>query len=192
MKRTRLILILFIAVAAAAVLLAAAPAHSFRIVGAQVPEAGREAIDFSLPDTGGHEVKLSDFKGKVILLSFWSCYTDKCFTSVRIIKDLLKEFHGQGLVAPTVCSEIPEALARNQYADLLKRCGLGQVVMIDSERDAKRIYKVRRLPSTYLIGPDFIVHEIVKGVGRLREPGFRESIETLLEEVSPAAPEGSE
>jgi len=187
MKRTRFFLVPFVA---AAILLAAAPVHPFRIMGGKVPEIGEEALDFSLPATDGQEVSLSDFKGKVILLSFWSCYTDQCFTSVNIIRDLLEDFHNQGLVAPTVCSEIPEALARNNYAELLKRCGLGQAVMVDAERDVKRVYKVRKLPSTYLIGPDFKVHEIVKGVGRLREDSFRESIMTLLKQVVP--PEASE
>ena len=149
MKRTRFFLVPFIA---ATVLLAAAPAHSFRILGGNVPEVGEEALDFSLPATDGREVTLSDFKGKVILLSFWSCYTDQCFTSVNIIRNLLEEFHAQGLVAPTVCSEIPEALARNNYAELLKRCGLGQAVLVDADRDVKGFYKVRKLPSSFLIG----------------------------------------
>lgn len=185
MKRTRLVFTGLVTVLAVSFLLPASPASSFNI-GKSVPEVGKAAFDFTLPDTSGRNVNLSDFKGKVILLSFWSCYTDKCFTSVRIIKDLLEEFHEQGLVAPTVCSEIPEALARNQYSELLKRCGLGQVVMLDGGRDIKRAYKVRKLPSTYLIGRDFKVHEIVKGVGRLREDSFRESIVTLLEQVAPA------
>lgn len=185
-------LYLFIAATAlAAVLLPASSSRPFNIRGSG-PEVGVEAADFTLPDTSGNDIRLSDFKGSVILLSFWSCYTDKCFTSVRIIKDLLEEFHGRGLVAPTVCSEIPDALAKDNYAELLKRCGLGQVVMVDADRDIKRIYKVRRLPSSFLIGPDFTIREVAKGVARLREPGFRESLVTLLEQVTPAAVEGGE
>lgn len=168
-----------------------APSFSFRATG-NVPEVGEEARDFSLPDTKGRETRLSDFRGKVILLSFWSCYTDKCFTSVRIIKELLEEFHGQGLVAPTVCSEIPEAFIRNNYEELLKRCGLGQVVMVDEEKDVKRTYKVRRLPSSYLIGPDFTIREIIGGVARLREPGFRDAVASLLAELPPDAKEREE
>jgi alkyl hydroperoxide reductase subunit AhpC len=190
MKGKRHSLALFAIITSAMILLFAAPSESFRI-GDKAPEVGKEAFDFTLPDTKGEEVSLSDFRGKVILLSFWSCYTDKCFTSVRIIKDLLAEFHEEGLVAPTVCSEIPEVLVKNDYAGLLKRCGTGQVVMVDAERDVKRDYKVRKLPSTYLIGRDFTVHEIVKGVARLREPGFRESIISLLEEIPSPPPENT-
>lgn len=189
MKGKRHLLMLFAIIISVTILLFAAPSESFRMEG-MVPEVGREAFDFTLPDTKGEEVSLSGFRGKVVLLSFWSCYTDKCFTSVRIIKELLAEYHEEGLVAPTVCSEIPEALVKNDYAELLKRCGMGQVVMVDAERDVKREYKVRKLPSTYLIGRDFTVREIVKGVARLREPGFREGIIALLKETPPPAPEG--
>ena len=176
---------------AAALFFAAAPSSAMNITG-EGPDIGEEACDFTLPDTRGQNVTLSEFRGKVILLSFWSCYTDKCFTSVRVLRDLLDEFHGQGLVAPTVCAEIPEALARNEYEGLLKRCGLGQVILVDSEQEAKCRYKVRRLPSSYLIGRDFTLREIVKGVGRLSEPDFREKIINLLEEVAPTAPGGGE
>ena len=98
MKRARFFLVPFVA---AAILFAAEHANSFRIMGGKVPEVGEEALDFSLPATDGREVKLSDFKGKVILLSFWSCYTDSCSTAVRTINALLEEYGGKGLSALT-------------------------------------------------------------------------------------------
>ena len=86
----------------------AAPAPAADI---EILEAGRSpgavAPDFTLSDTGGTSVKLSDFAGKVILLTFWSCYTDTCFTTVKVFEDLLARLGPLGLVAPTVCEEIP-------------------------------------------------------------------------------------
>jgi peroxiredoxin len=190
MKRKKHLVALLTAVTSVVILLFTAPSESFNLKRT-IPEVGKEAFDFTLPDTKGEEVSLGDFRGKVVLLSFWSCYTDKCFSSVRIIKELLADFHEMGLVAPTICSEIPEVLVKDDYAELLKRCGTGQVVMVDAGRDVKRDYKVRKLPSTYLIGRDFTVREIVKGVTRLREPEFRDSVMALLEEPPPHPPEVS-
>jgi hypothetical protein len=51
------------------------------------PPCPREQIPIS-PDVNGN--RSLDFKGKAIMLSFWSCYTDTCFTSVRVFEELLK------------------------------------------------------------------------------------------------------
>lgn len=150
------------------------------------PKAGDPAPDFALPDTGGRQVRLSDFKGKVILLSFWSCYTDTCFTSVRTFDELLQKLGPSGLVAPTVCEEIPPALAADGYKGLLERCSAGQAILIDARRELKDRFRVRQLPTSILIGPDFTIREILRGVPPLRDPAFHQRVEALVKGIAAA------
>ena len=106
---------------------------------AEPVEVGATAPDFTLPDTAGAQVRLSDFAGKAILLTFWSCYTDTCFTTVKVFEELLAKLGPLGLVAPTVCEEIPPALAADNYAGLLQRCSTGQKILVDAAaRGARR------------------------------------------------------
>lgn len=166
------------------------PGTAFNLGQETRPEVGREFPDFTLPDVDGREVSVSDFRGKVIMLSFWSCYTDTCFTSVRIIEGLIKDFSSQGLVAPTVCSEIPPALEKNSYAELVKRCGTGQIILIDAGKEMKGRMHIRQFPTTFLIGRDFLVRETIKGVPPLMRKEFREAVRALVAEDNvPAAAE---
>jgi len=176
----------WLAAAAAAGLLAAAPALSADIEILEPVAVGTVAPDFTLSDTGGKSVSLRDFAGKVIFLTFWSCHTDTCFTTVRVFEDLLARLGPLGLVAPTVCEEIPPALAAENYAGLLQRCSTGQTVLLDPEREVRGRYRVRQLPTSILIGPDMKVVEIVRGVPPLREPALHERIEKLVRAAAAA------
>jgi cytochrome oxidase Cu insertion factor (SCO1/SenC/PrrC family) len=89
----------------------------------QRPEVGKGPHDFTLPDPLGTEHRLSDHRGEVVLLSFWSCYADSCSTAVRSINGLLEEFGEEGLSALTICSEVPPALAKETYRGLKHSAG---------------------------------------------------------------------
>lgn len=146
------------------------------------PSVGAEFPDFTLPDVDGKAVSLGDFRGKAIMLSFWSCYTDTCYTSVRVIEALLKEYASLGLVAPTVCSEVPPALEKNSYAGLLERCGTGQVVLIDKDMGLKDRLGITVFPTTYLIDRNYVVWEIVSGIQPIMKEDFRELVRSLVTE----------
>jgi peroxiredoxin len=178
----------WLAAAAALCFLAAAPAHGAEIQIQEPVAVGVTAPDFTLADTTGKSVRLSDFKGKAILLTFWSCHTDTCFTTVKVFEDLLARLGPLGLVAPTVCEEVPPALAADNYAGLIQRCSAGQQILIDPERTVRARYRVRQLPTSILIGPDMKILEIVRGVPPLRDPEFHARIEQLVRSLSaPAA-----
>ena len=172
--------------AALAMLLVAAPARAANPALAaelnvlQPAEVGDIAPDFSLRDTAGKTVHLADLAGRVILLTFWSCHTDTCFTTVKVFEDLLGRLGPLGLVAPTICEEVPPALAADNFAGLLQRCSTGQMILLDPERDVKGRYRVRQLPTSVLIGPDMKILEVVRGVPPLRDPAFHERIEKLV------------
>ena len=178
----------WVAAAVAAGILAAAPALAAEVEIAEPFAVGSVAPDFTLSDTAGKSVSLKDFAGKVIFLTFWSCHTDTCFTTVKVFEDLLARLGPLGLVAPTVCEEIPPALAADHYAGLLQRCSTGQTVLLDPEREVRGRYRVRQLPTSILIGPDMKVVEIVRGVPPLREPALHERIETLVRAAAGAPP----
>jgi peroxiredoxin len=149
---------------------------------AVLPSRGSAFPEFSLPDVSGRQVSLKDFKGKAILLSFWSCYTDTCFTSVRVIEDLLKEYADRGLVAPTICSEVPAALEQDGYAGLLKRCGTGQIVLIDKDRQLTKKFGITEFPTTYLIDRNYVVWQVLTGVRPLMTEDFRALVKSFVSE----------
>jgi len=149
---------------------------------ATLPQAGAAFPDFSLPDVTGRPVSFGDFRGKVIVLSFWSCYTDTCFTSVRVIENLLKLFGSRGLVAPTVCAEIPDALEKKSYSGLLERCGTGQIVLIDKDKELTRRLGITEFPTTFLVDRNHVVWKVITGIKPIMEEDFQQLVRSLVAE----------
>ena len=54
--------------------IAAAGAPDFTALGIQRYDAPKAAPAFTLPDLGGRQVQLADFKGKVVLLFYWATW----------------------------------------------------------------------------------------------------------------------
>ena len=164
------------------VLLVAGPgtaADGWRIKGG-VPEIGAPAPDFTLPSADGDTVSVGDFRGKVIVIAFSSCYADTCCQIVQAIDSLEEEYAARGMDVLLVCSEIPPTLAEEGYAALKERCGAGHTHLIDGDRAIKSAYKVRQLPTSFLVDRDFVIRARVRGVRDLYGAEFRGLLEELL------------
>ena len=104
------------------------------------------------------------------------------FTSSRVIGELLKEYSSRGLVAPTVCTEVPPALEQNSYAGLLKQCGIGQIVLIDKDRVFAKRFGIVEFPTTFLIDRNHVVWQAITGIHPLMTEDFRNLVKSLVTE----------
>jgi len=60
------------------------------------------AADFTLQDMSGKNVRLSDYKGKVVLLEFWATWCPPCRASVPGLEKLHNNYKDKGLVVLAV------------------------------------------------------------------------------------------
>ena len=58
---------------------------------------GKLAPDFTLKTLDGKPVKLSDLRGKAVLLNFWATWCEPCKVEIPWFVDLQKQYAGQGL-----------------------------------------------------------------------------------------------
>lgn len=61
-------------------------------------KAVKQAPEFALKDMDGNEVKLSDYKGKVVILDFWATWCPPCVKEIPHFNDLAKKYGKDGLV----------------------------------------------------------------------------------------------
>ena len=119
---------------------------------------GAAAPDFSGTDSNGQTRRLSDFKGKVVVLE-WT--NDKCpfvgkHYGTNNMQQLQKEATSKGVVWLSIVSSAPGQqgyVTANQANDLTKsRNAVPTAVILDPEGEIGRIYNARTTPHMYVVG----------------------------------------
>jgi cytochrome c biogenesis protein CcmG/thiol:disulfide interchange protein DsbE len=72
--------------------------HEEPLTAAACPADAKPAnLDFTLKDVNGKDVRLSDFKGKVILLDFWATWCVPCKAEIPWFVEFQEKYGSQGL-----------------------------------------------------------------------------------------------
>jgi len=108
---------------------------------------GKQAPDFTLQDLDGKPVKLSDFRGKAVLLNFWATFCGPCKVEMPWLVELQKQYGPQGLQIVGVALDDSGKDTIQKYA---KEMGVNYTILQgqDSVGDA---YGAVGLPATYYI-----------------------------------------
>jgi peroxiredoxin len=136
-------------------------------------EEGQRAPDFELKDLNGAQIRLSDYRGQVVLINFWATWCGHCRTEFPEIQKAFERNREKGLVVLAVNVQDRKESVQ-AYAQEL---GLTFPVLLDPLGRATTLYRARRLPTSYFVGPKGII--VRKQVG----PVDLVVIEDVLEQV---------
>jgi len=130
-------------------------------VGPGVVVPGQPVPDFALKTAGGDNQRLSEWRGEVVLLSFWAEWCGRCSEQLQELAGLQKQYAGRGVRIVTVNIDADSAVAREASArrpDLL--------VLHDGDQSVARQYDLGNLPLTVVVDPHGkvrYVHEKYRG-----------------------------
>ncbi len=68
-----------------------------KILASNAAESRRTAPDFSLDDANGHTIRLSDYRGRVVLLNFWATWCPPCKIEIPWFVEFQNQYQADGL-----------------------------------------------------------------------------------------------
>jgi len=126
----------------------------FPLLAHAAPAVGAVAPDFALKDLAGRNQRLSEFRGDVVVLTFWASYCGPCRVALQSADDALAA--GEG--APVVLGvSLDRDAAR--AASVAGSLGLAYPSLLDAAQTVGRLYDVQHLPLTLLIDREGTVRQ---------------------------------
>lgn len=161
----------WIAVVLVLALLALVPACEKREQKFGSFKVGAPAPDFVLPDMTGKPVRLSDFRGKVVLLEFWTTWCPPCKLAIPELNDLYTKYKDSNLVILSVSMDEDIGIVK----DFMEEYEILFPVLFD-DKGIFENFGVYTIPTALVIDEEGMVLEHHMGYA----PGI---FEELLEKV---------
>ena len=104
-------------------------------------------VDFSLLDINGQQYTLSDFKGKIVFLNFWTTWCPECRIEMPYMEKLHRRFKGQDFTMIAVNLQEPALRVK----DFLKKYPLTFTILLDTKGNIGPQFGIRAVPTTYIL-----------------------------------------
>lgn len=123
---------------------------------------GKPAPDFSLASLDGKAtLKLSDYKGKAVLLNFWATWCEPCKIEMPWFVELQKQYGPQGLQVLGVAMDDTDPKDISEFAH---KMGVNYPIAVGKEAVGEQYGGIPYLPSTFYIDRDGKVVDRVYGL----------------------------
>jgi peroxiredoxin len=135
---------------------------------------GKEALDFMQPKLDGKPLRLSDLRGKVVLLDFWASWCGPCRRENPNVVKIYNKYKDAGFTVMSVSLDKD----KNAWQEAIKRDNLSWTNHVSDfkawSNEAAQLYKVTGIPFTVLIDKE----------GKIIKTNVRgEELEVLLKNV---------
>ena len=145
------------------------------VEAATAKEERRPAPEFALKDADGKEYKLSDYKGKVVLLNFWATWCGPCKIEMPWFVDFQRKYKDQGFTVLAVSLDDEGWDIVRPFVDDLK---LNFPVLLGNDVMADEFGGVVALPTTFMIDKEGKIYKMHQGL--VSKGDYEEDIEKLL------------
>jgi peroxiredoxin len=135
---------------------------------------GDAAPDFSLPDTAGNTVTLSQFKGKVVVVNFFTVTCQPCRHEMPDLSAIYTENKDKGLVMLGICLNVDP----NQLKVFAKQMNVAYPFLVGTDKVSKDFGEIVAVPTTFIITREGKIAEKIEGARKKEE--FLKLIAPLL------------
>lgn len=128
----------------------------------QAKGAFDQSPDFKANDISGQTLKLSEFKGKIVLLDFWATWCPPCRVEIPNLLEIYRQFKNKNFVLISVSLDRDIPLARQFVKE--KEMNWLHVIDRESSSSIASLYEIEYIPTTFIIdGKGKIVARNLRG-----------------------------
>ncbi len=139
---------------------------------------GQAAPDFVLKSSTGNNLRLSEYRGDVVMINFWATWCGPCRQEMPLLDDLYGRYQRVGFTLLGVNIDDDSRRAMKMIEEL----GVNFPVLFDESKDVSKLYAVEAMPVTVLVDREGTVRHVHHGY----KPGYEEKylteIRSLLRE----------
>ena len=136
---------------------------------------GQVAPDFVLRSATGENLRLSEYRGDVVLINFWATWCGPCRQEMPLLDDLYGRYQrvGFNLLGVNIDEDSRRAM------QMVQELGVNFPVLFDENKEVSKLYEVAAMPVTILVDREGIVQRY--NPGDLSHEELVALIEPLLE-----------
>lgn len=143
-----------------------------------MPLVGRDAPDFVLKGGDGRNLRLSEFRGQVVLLNFWARWAGDSRLAMAALERIDSTYRRAGLVVLGI--SVDDDLERSrEFADSMK---VSYPILFDTGTDLGREYRLQKMPMTVLVDRSGVIRYSNVGFKRGDDKIYVDRIRELLRE----------
>jgi peroxiredoxin len=139
---------------------------------------GQTAPDFALKSSTGENLRLSEYRGEVVMVNFWATWCGPCRQEMPLLDQLYSRYERVGFTLLGVNIDDNSGKAMNMVQEL----GVSFPVLFDSQKEVSKLYQVDTMPATVLIDREGTVRYIHHGYKPGYENEYLDQIRSLLRE----------
>lgn len=151
-----------------------------RVSKGVAPQIGYTAPDFALTDLDGKLHRLSDHRGKVVLLNFWATWCGPCRIEMPTLQAVSEDYADRDFQLISVAGDLEGA---EVVAPYMKSLGLTFPGLIDQAGKVQDLYFVNALPMSFLLDRNGVIAYKLVGFFDWNQPKFRGLLDELLNEA---------
>jgi peroxiredoxin len=139
---------------------------------------GKDAPDFVLKGMDGRNLRMSEYRGQVVLVNFWARWAGDSRQEMPALDRINTTYGRAGLVVLGVSIDEDVVRAR-EFASAMK---VSYPILFDTGSDIGRDYLLQKMPMTILVDRAGVVRYSVVGFKRGDERAYLDHIRELLRE----------
>jgi peroxiredoxin len=139
---------------------------------------GQQAPDFALKSSGGENLRLSEYRGDVVMVNFWATWCGPCRQEMPLLDELYTRYQRVGFTLLGVNIDDDSRKAMNMVSEL----GVNFPVLFDSRKEVSKLYQVDAMPVTVIIDREGNIRFVHQGYKPGYEEHYLDEIRALLRE----------